>query len=86
MKAAFPSGKEILHYYHCSEHAHKVVQLQYKDQKQQALWIESTMARLNFGEYESLNWGLQRMKPTSFDAEEEIRKRIGYFKKQLSSH
>lgn len=80
MKAAFPSGKEILDYYHCSEHAHKVAQLQYQDQNQQALWIESTMARLNFGEVESVIWGLQRMKPASADAEEEIRKLIGYLK------
>jgi hypothetical protein len=80
MKAAFPSGKEILDYYHCSEHVHKVAQLQYQDQNQQALWIESTMARLNFGEVESVIWGLQRMKPASADAEEEIRKLIGYLK------
>ncbi len=80
MKGAFPCGKEILDYYHCSEHVHKVAQLQYEDQNQQALWIESTMARLNFGEVESVIWGLQRMKPASGDAEEEIRKLIGYLK------
>ena len=81
LAAAFPTGKEILDYYHCSEHIHKVAQLQYgKDQNQQALWIESTMARLNFGEVESVIWGLQRMKPASAEAEEEIRKLIGYLK------
>jgi hypothetical protein len=81
MKAAFPTGKEILDYYHGSERIHKVAQLQYgQDQNQQALWIESTMARLNFGEVESVVWGLQRMKPASREAEEEIRKLIGYLK------
>jgi hypothetical protein len=59
----------------------KVAQIQYsQDQNQQALWIESTMARLNFGEVESVIWGLQRMKPASPEAEEEIRKLIGYLK------
>ena len=81
MKAAFPTGKEILDYYHCSERIHKVAQIQYsQDQNQQALWIESTLARLNFGEVESVIWGLQRMKPASAEAEEELRKLIGYLK------
>jgi hypothetical protein len=81
MKAAFPTGKEILDYYHCSERIHEVAQLQYgQDQNSQALWIESTMARLNFGEVESVMGGLQRMKPASAEAEEEIRKLIGYLK------
>lgn len=37
MKAAFPTGQEILDYYHCSERIHKVAQIQYRqDQNQQA--------------------------------------------------
>jgi hypothetical protein len=36
--------------------------------------------RLNFGEVESVIWGLHRMKPASPEAEEEIRKLIGYLK------
>lgn len=81
MKAAFPTGKEILDYDHGSERLHKVAQLQYgQEQNSQALGIESTMARLNFGEVESVMWGLQRMKPASAEAEEEIRKLLGYLK------
>lgn len=81
MKVAFPTGQEILDYYHCSERIHKVAQLQYnQDQNQQVLWIESAMAWLNFGEVESVIWGLQRMKPVSPEAEEEISKLIGYLK------
>jgi hypothetical protein len=60
---------------------HKVAQIQYnQDQNQQALWIESTRMRLNFGEVESVIWGLHRMKPASPEAEEKIRKLIGYLK------
>ena len=75
LKKVFPNGKEILDYYHCSEHVHKVAELQYAgDESQQALWIESTMARLNEGDVGSVIWGLDRMNPVSKHAEEEINK------------
>lgn len=76
---AFPTGKEILDYYHCSEHVHKVAEIQYAgDENQQNLWIESTMARLNEGDVSSVIWGLQRMNPASQASEEELRKLINY--------
>jgi hypothetical protein len=78
LQAAFPTGKEILDYYHCSERIHQVAKLQYAEQNPQALWIEATMARLNCGEVASVIWGLQRMAPASVAAEDEIRKLIGY--------
>lgn len=80
LKEAFPTGVEILNYYHCSEHIHKMAQLQFTEQNQQALWIESTMAKLNFGEVESVVAGLQRMKASNSHAEDEIRKLISYLK------
>jgi hypothetical protein len=84
LQAAFPTGKEILDYYHCAERVHHVAHLQYPEQHQQAGWIEATMARLNFGEVASVIGGLQRMSPASADAAEEIRKLIGYL--QTNSH
>jgi hypothetical protein len=78
LQAAFPTGKEILDYYHCSERSHQVAKLQYAEQNQQALWSEATMARRNVGEVASVIWGLQRMAPVSVAAEDEIRKLIGY--------
>jgi hypothetical protein len=81
LKEAFPKGKEILDYYHCSERVHKVADLQYpKDQNRQALWVESTMARLNEGEVEAVIWGLQRMQSETEVAAEEIRVLIGYLR------
>jgi hypothetical protein len=81
MKGAFPTGKEILDDYHCSERIYKGAQLQdNQDQNQPVLWIESAMAWLHFGEVESVIGGLQRLKPGSPEAEEEIRKLIGYLK------
>jgi hypothetical protein len=84
LQAAFPTGKEILDYYHCAERIHQVAHLQYSEPHQQAGWIEATMARLNFGEVASVIWGLQRMAPASAEAEEEIRKLIGYL--QTNAH
>jgi len=82
LKKAFPNGKEILDYYHCSEHVHKVAEIQYaEDKNQQVLWIESTMARLNEGDVGSVIWGLQRMNPVSSTAEEEVRRLIVYLER-----
>jgi hypothetical protein len=84
LQTAFPTGKEILDYDHCSERVHQVAQLQSPDTNPQAEWIEATMARLNFGEVASVIWGLQRMAFRSSEAEEEIRQPIGYL--QTNAH
>ncbi len=79
LKAAFPGGKEILDYYHCSERVHKVAALQYaSDENRQALWIESTMARLFYGNVGAVIWGLERMDPVNAEAALEIRDLITY--------
>jgi hypothetical protein len=79
LKSAFPMGREVLDYYHCSEHIHKLAELQYPDDKnRRALWIESTMARLFAGDVQAVIWGLQRMLAESAVAAEEIRRLIGY--------
>lgn len=79
LKAAFPTGREVLDYYHCSERVHKVAELQYPDDKnRRALWIESTMARLFAGDVQAVIWGLQRMLAENAETAEEIRKLIGY--------
>jgi hypothetical protein len=80
LKTSFPTGTEILDYYHCSEHIHKMAKLLYTEQNEQALFIESTMAKLNFGEVESVVAGLQRIKASTLQAEDEIRKLISYLK------
>lgn len=81
MKTCFPKGRQILDYYHCAEHIHKVADTQYKDTPQKRLeWFESTITRLFFGEIDSVIWGLQRMKARDDTAKEEIRKLIGYLK------
>jgi len=49
MTQAFPTGRQILDYFHVSEYIHKVAELQYAKDPNKALhWVESTMARLAF--------------------------------------
>jgi len=79
MVACFPKGRQILDYYHCAEHIHKVAKLQYGEKSQKCLeWVESTMTRLFYAEVDNVIWGLQRMQPRDELAGEEIRKLIGY--------
>jgi hypothetical protein len=79
MVACFPSGRQILDYYHCAEHIHKVGKEQYGEQSPKCLeWVESTITRLFYAEVDNVIGGLQRMKPKDSLAEKEIRKLIVY--------
>ena len=79
MVACFPTGRQILDYYHCAEHIHKVAGLQYGEKPPKCLeWVESTMTRLFYAEGDNVIWGLERMKPRDDAAGEEIRKLIGH--------
>jgi Uncharacterised protein family (UPF0236) len=79
IKGLFPTAKEVLDYYHCSEHIHWVAQAPYKNQPHKALeWVEATMARLFCNEITGVLWGLQRMKPHDEEAATEIEKGLIY--------
>jgi Uncharacterised protein family (UPF0236) len=78
----FPAAVEILDYYHCCEHLHKVAGLQYGDQpERQHEWCEAAVARLFWGEVHGVIWGLQRMKPRDAQAAGEIDKLIRYLQR-----
>jgi hypothetical protein len=78
-QALFPSAVEILDYYHCSEHLHKVATLQYgAHPERQQEWCEAALAQLFYGEVHGVIWGLQRMKPTNAQAAKEIDTLIRY--------
>jgi len=79
MTEAFPAGREILDYYHCSEHVHGLAPLLYPDAPLKAIqWTEATMGRLFYGEASKVIGGLKRMQPKTAAVREEIRKLIGY--------
>jgi hypothetical protein len=80
--ALFPSAVEILDYYHCSEHLHKVAVLQYgAHPARQQEWYEAALARLFYGEVHGGIWGLQRMKPTDAQAAAEIDRLVRYLQR-----
>ena len=83
MTRAFPSGRQILDYYHVSEYIHKAAELQYASDPNKALhWVESTMARLFLKNgIQHVIAGLKRMQPASQEAKEQIRKTIQYLEK-----
>lgn len=79
VKVLFPSAVEVLDYYHCSEHLHKVASVQFGHHpEKQTEWIEATIAQLFCGEVHTLIEDLQVLEPTDTQAGEEIRKLVGY--------
>ena len=79
VKALFPSAVQILDYYHCSGHLHRLASGQFGDSPQKAMeWVEATIARLFCGEVQAVIEGLQGMKARDAEAAEEIRKLIVY--------
>ena len=78
LTVCFPEGREILDFYHLSEHIHKVSNCQYPDAAKAQQWCDMTMARLNFGEVKAVLWGLERMKPENESAASEIKKLATY--------
>jgi Uncharacterised protein family (UPF0236) len=79
VKTLFPTAVQILDYYHCREHVHKVGALQFAEDAVQAQeWVEATMARLFWGYVDWAVEGLQALQPRDPQAAEEIRKLIGF--------
>jgi hypothetical protein len=77
----FPTAREILDYYHCSQHIHSVAELHYGAGAAAALeWVEATMARLFAGKVDGVIWGLQRLRPATAVAAAAIDKLIGYLR------
>jgi len=73
VKELFPTAREILDYYHCSQHVHTVARAHYGEQPEKALeWVEGTMARLFLGEVDRVIGGLRRMRPAAVKAMAEI--------------
>ncbi len=82
-KEIFPSAKEILDYYHCSEYVHGVANAHYgKETREAQQWCEATLARIYYGCHEDVLGGLQRMKAQTQEVQEKIDKFYNY----LSNH
>jgi hypothetical protein len=81
VKTLFPTAVQILDYYHCSEHVHKVGALQFHEDAVQAReWVEAMMARLFWGYADWAIEGLEALQPRDDHTAEEIRKLIGFLR------
>lgn len=70
----FPTGEEILDYYHCAESVYEVARAQYGDGTLEAQeWAEATLTRLSLNELGAVTSGLLHMKPRTPAAEAAIR-------------
>ena len=78
MTQCFPQAREVLDYYHCAEHVHKVAKLQYGDTLLGQQWVEATLTRLFLDQTPATIGGLKRMQPSGEEAMKEIRKLINY--------
>lgn len=81
LAACFPKGKQVLDYYHCSEHVHKVALAHYGESSEAIQWVEATMARLAENKVDSVIWGLQRLQAATY-VREEIDKLMTYLGNQ----
>ncbi len=79
VKEVFPSAKEVLDFYHCSEYVHKLANAQYgKGSKKAQEWVEATFTRLFDNRIEDVLAGLRRMKASSDDIADLINGVIRY--------
>lgn len=75
----FPTAREILDCYHCSEHLHAVAVVQWKNSAGEAWeWVEASMARLFCGEVEAVLQSLVEVKASSEEAREVLGKCHAY--------
>ena len=84
MTRSFPEARQVLDYYHMSEHISTVAKLQYGDTLDALEWKEATITRLYLDKTGHVIGGLRRMEPSSNETKEEIRKLIVYLKKNIN--
>jgi hypothetical protein len=79
--ALCPTAVQILDYYPCSEHVHRVGHLQCSEDAAQAQeWVEAMLARLFWGYVDWAIEGLETRQPRDHHAAEEISKLIGFLR------
>ncbi len=82
-KEIFPTAKEILDYYHCSEYVHGVGNAHYGKGSQEAQqWCEATLTRIYYGYHEDVLGGLTKMQAET----QEVREKIDKFYTYLTNH
>ncbi len=78
----FPKAKQVLDFYHCSEHLHEFAFAHYgKESNKAAEWVEATLVRLSMKKASQVIAGIKRMKHESKEAERLAKKLASYLAK-----
>lgn len=77
VKEVFPECREVLDYYHCSEHLHDFAKVHFGEGKGRE-WIEATKARLFHNDAVQVIAGLKRMKCRSPETQKNRDNLVGY--------
>lgn len=77
VKEVFPECREVLDYYHCSEHLHDFAKVHFGEGKGRE-WIEASKARLFHNDAVQVIAGLKRMKCRSPEAQKNRDNLVGY--------
>lgn len=81
-KEIFPTAKQVLDYYHCSEHLHELAAAQYgKETLKGREWVDSALTRLFHNQKTHVIAGIKRMKAASPEAEKKIESTVLYLTK-----
>jgi len=62
MSTVFPDARQVLDYYHCSEHLHAFAKVKFSDTPKRDQWVKQTKARLFENKGRAVLAGLKRMK------------------------
>ncbi len=82
-KEIFPSAKEILDYYHCSEYVHGVANAHYgKETRESRQWCEATLTRIYYDCHEDVLGSFGKMKAQN----QEVQDKIDTFYNYLANH
>jgi hypothetical protein len=77
----FPNAKQVLDYFHCSQHLHELGSAQYgKGTLKAKEWAEVSLLRLFLKQASHVIAGIKRMKPASPEAAKLIRQTANYLK------
>jgi hypothetical protein len=78
LTAAFPKARQVLDYYHCSQHIHAVARAQFGETVAGWQWAEAQLTCLYLGEVQRVIEGLQELRAEGSPADDDIRKLIRY--------
>jgi len=80
VKEYFPECRQVLDYYHCSEHLHDFAKIHFSETEKARSWIEQTKVRLFHNNAAHVIAGLNRMKCETAEAKTERDNLVNYLK------